>query len=145
VSVLGDALEHSALEGASLIPESHRPASGTKRRVYDANVKRLENMKSRLRGSQASDLETFLDHYRRNQARYQAVADQVHLPPELIAALHWRESTGDFNTYMHQGDPLGRPPRHHPTNIPTFYKWEDSAVHAFGQKKSLRDSLHMDE
>jgi lysozyme family protein len=113
--------------------------------VYDANASRIAKMQKRLRGNQASDLGSFLDHYNRNKDRYLAVANEVGLPPELIAALHWRESTGKFSTYMHQGDPLGRRPRHHPTNIPTFYKWEDSAIHAFGQKALLRDDLRLTE
>jgi lysozyme family protein len=146
VSVLSEALDQNAEEGPSLGPEvNHRPESGQLRSVYDANASRIAKMQKRLRGNQASDLRAFLDHYNRNKARYQAVADAVHLPPELIAALHWRESTGDFGTYMHQGDPLGRRPRHHPTNIPTFYKWEDSAIHAFGHKAWLRDDLRLTE
>ena len=33
----------------------------------------------------------------------------VNVPAPLIAALHMRESSGKFNTYLHQGDPLGKP------------------------------------
>lgn len=29
------------------------------------------------------------------------------VPARPIAALHWRESSGNFNTYLHQGAPLG--------------------------------------
>jgi lysozyme family protein len=145
VSVLSEALGQDPSVAAPLGPESHRPESGIARRVYDANASRIAKMQQRLRGNQASDLGSFLDHYNRNKDRYLAVANEVGLPPELIAALHWRESTGDFSTYMHQGDPLGRPPVNHPTEIPTFYKWEDSAIHAFGQKAWLRDSLHLDK
>lgn len=78
-----------------------------------------------------------------NQARYENVAAQVDLPAELIAALHFRESSGDFNTYLHQGDPLGRPAVNHPSNIPVFHQWEEAAVHALsdGHKAGIQDDL----
>ena len=54
----------------------------------------------------------------KNEARYDSVAQKPTCRPSFIAALHWRESSGDFGTYLHQGDPLGRPPRRWLTNIP---------------------------
>ena len=63
----------------------------------------------------------FQENWEANKARYQAVAAQTDMPAKLIAALHWRESSGNFNTYLHQGDPLGRPAVNHPKNIPIFH------------------------
>ena len=65
------------------------------------------------------------------------------MPAPLIAAIHYRESSSNFNTYLHQGDPLGRPAVHHPANIPIFHRWEDAAVHALESKSWLRDQLGM--
>ncbi len=81
--------------------------------------------------------------WEKNQSRSEAVAAQVDLPAELIAALHFRESSGNFNTYLHQGDPLGKPAVNHPRNIPIFYTWEDAAVHALSDshKAGIQDDL----
>lgn len=88
-------------------------------------------------------LDRLVEIYEANRDRYEAVSEQTNLPPELIAALHFRESSGNFGTYMHQGDPLGRPPRNHPTDIPTFHEWEPSAEHALNDsyKKRIQDDL----
>lgn len=82
-----------------------------------------------------------------HQARYEAVAAQVDLPAELIAALHFRESSGRFDTYLHQGDPLGKPAVNHPSNIPVFHVWEDAAVHALStrHKSGIQDDLDITE
>jgi lysozyme family protein len=66
------------------------------------------------------------------------------VPAALIAALHYRESSSRFDTYLHQGDPLGQPAIHHPSDIPIFYEWEDAAIHALNSKSWLRDELGMD-
>jgi lysozyme family protein len=80
-------------------------------------------------------------NFEQNRARYDAVAQKTNMPAELVAALHWRESSGNFNTYLHQGDPLGKPAVHVPRNIPVFHRWEDSAVHALGQKAGYQQAL----
>lgn len=94
-----------------------------------------------LSRSQQSDVAAFRANYRANEARYRAVAERTNMPPELIAALHWRESSGRFDTYLHQGDPLGRPAVHAPRNIPVFHRWEDAAVHALSLHRSAAREL----
>ncbi|MFO0723680.1 MAG: peptidoglycan-binding protein [Myxococcota bacterium] len=96
-----------------------------------------------LSGPMQRDVQAFEAHYRANQARYQAVADRTNMPPELIAAIHWRESHGNFGTYLHQGDPLGRPAVHQPRNIPVFHRWEDAAVHALSMHRSAARALNL--
>jgi len=86
-----------------------------------------------MTASQKQDLEQFKQHYLENKDRYEAVAKKTGVPAKLIAALHWRESNGNFNTYMHNGDPLGRPT----VNVPrgkNFSDWESSAVDALNEK-----------
>ncbi|MBK9366595.1 MAG: hypothetical protein IPN01_09755 [Deltaproteobacteria bacterium] len=85
----------------------------------------------------------FKKHWEANKARYAAVAAKTGVPANLIAALHWRESSGNFGTYLHQGDPLGKPAVNWPNNIPVFHKWEDAAIHALGMKGKLAKDLGM--
>lgn len=99
----------------------------------------------RLSSTQAQDAAAFRRNFEQNRGRYEAVAQKTDLPAELIAALHWRESGGDFGTYLHQGDPLGRPAVHVPRNIPVFDRWEDSAVHALGQKAGYQQALGLNQ
>jgi len=67
------------------------------------------------------------------------------MPAELIAALHWRESSAHFDTYLHQGDPLGRPAVNIPNDIPVFYEWEEAAIHALTMQyhKSRQEDLEI--
>lgn len=72
-----------------------------------------------------------------NRARYERVAQATWVPWELIGAIHYREADLDFNTYLHQWDPLGKPAVNEPNDIPIFYNWEEAAIHAIKQKWSL--------
>lgn len=45
--------------------------------------------------------------YAKNKEIYQYISDRTGVPPELIAAFHYRESGCDFNTYLHNGQKLG--------------------------------------
>lgn len=58
---------------------------------------------------QKIDLTMFLDQWTapKSRALYNAVAAACNVPAALVAAIHWRESNGDFKTYLEQGDPLG--------------------------------------
>ena len=114
--------------------------------VYDKHLAALKDAELNVSSSSHKwAMDKFKKNWEKNQARYEAVAAQTGIPAELIASIHMRESSCDFNTYLHQGDPLGRPPVHWPTNIPTFTKWEDAAVHALKMKKGIRDDLGMTE
>ncbi|MEY3213184.1 MAG: hypothetical protein RIT28_3665 [Pseudomonadota bacterium] len=89
------------------------------------------------------EMAAFKKHWEANKARYAAVSAKSGVPANLIAALHWRESSGNFGTYLHQGDPLGKPAVNWPNNIPVFHKWEDAAIHALGMKSKLAKDLGM--
>ncbi|MCB9743719.1 MAG: peptidoglycan-binding protein [Alphaproteobacteria bacterium] len=113
--------------------------------VYNKHKQGIADAKLDLSdGSHAWTMNYFKKTWEANKARYEKVAAQVNIPAPLIAALHMREASGKFNTYLHQGDPLGRPAVHHPKNIPIFHVWEDAAVHALNMKGYLRDDLGMD-
>lgn len=87
------------------------------------------NFTENLSNEQKSDLEQFKSVWAKNKSRYQAVAQKTGVPAELIAALHWRESGCNFNTYLHNGDPLGKPTTHVPKGI-MCNTWEESAIDA---------------
>jgi lysozyme family protein len=117
-------------------------------------TKRLEYIQLWLSLSQALD-EPMATHYRSSandfirlvkhegiQGRYESVSRRLLplvCPWELVAVIHWMESTGDFTTHLHNGDPLyqdGRPVA--TVNVPRgrgpFPSWEDSAVDALTMK-----------
>ena len=59
------------------------------------------------------------------------------LPTQLIAAIHYRESSCNFKTYLHNGDPLGKPTTHVPKGK-NFTKFTDAAVDALKEKETYR-------
>lgn len=92
------------------------------------------NFTEKMSARQKSELEQFKANYAKNQSRYQSVAEKTGIPAELVAAIHWRESSGNFNTYMHNGDPLGTPTTHVPAGK-LFYDWESSAIDALKSER----------
>lgn len=60
-----------------------------------------------LTDDQKSDLADFVKCYNGNKDKYESVGKVTDIPSFLVAAIHWRESGGDFTTYLSQGDPLG--------------------------------------
>ncbi len=78
---------------------------------------------------QKAALEKFEENFEKNKDRYEAVAEKTGVPAELVAAIHWRESSGNFDTYLHNGDPLGQPTTHVPAGL-NYSNWEDAACDA---------------
>lgn len=110
----------------------------TCKELYEKHQKTIEGAKNKeLTPAQQADLNKFKANYEANKSRYEAVGNEANMPPELVASLHWRESSGNFGTYLHQGDPLGKPATHVPTDIPVFGKdeWDKAAAHALKMKK----------
>lgn len=91
---------------------------------HAANLKKL-----RVLDEHAPMRAAFVKRARDNWARYEAVAERVNMPPELIAAIHERESGGLFDRYLHNGDKLGSPTVHVPKGK-MFAEWEPAAVDA---------------
>ncbi|MEC8276094.1 MAG: peptidoglycan-binding protein [Myxococcota bacterium] len=112
--------------------------------VFEDHGASQNNLRIQMSHTQMNSVEAFQAHYLRHQQRYEAVSARSQVPAPLIAAIHWRESTGDFGTYLHQGDPLGRPAVNEPRNIPVFYKWEEGAVHALQMKDFIRTNIGID-
>jgi lysozyme family protein len=142
VADLGEVVAAGTSKPVKTAPVSHRPTDDERMQaVYDNAAGRIKDMGWLLRSYHQSDMKAFYANYVKNKARYEAVAAKTGVPAELIAALHWRESTGDFSKYLHQGDPLGKKAVHVPSNIPIFHEWEKAAEHALLMKKSIRDKL----
>lgn len=139
----------SASELASLFaPESER--SGPRRipggivgEAFVDHDRRTRDLG--LTGGMDWSLDFFSQRWEANRERYERVAARTGVPAVLVAALHFRESSMDFGTYLHQGDPLGRPAVNWPNDIPVFSDWEEAAIHALNSKKNIRDDVGMDE
>lgn len=83
------------------------------------------------------ELELILARANQNFHKYTALSEIVPVPPKLLAAIHWRESSFNWTTHLHNGNilarrtvdvPAGRP-LHDPLNGKA-YTWEESAVDA---------------
>lgn len=82
-----------------------------------------------LSSRQQNELELFKKTWTEHESQYREVEAKTGLPAELIAAIHWRESGGNFNTYLHNGDPLGKTTTHVPKGV-YFTDWTAAAVDA---------------
>ena len=117
--------------------------SGALSPVYDSNKVRVQALDYTITPTQQVELERFRTNWLTNKSRYEGVARLTGIPAKLIAAIHYRESGMRWDTYLHQGDPLGKPAVHWPTNIPVFDVWEDAAIHALNTQARNRDALGM--
>lgn len=64
------------------------------------------------------------------KARYLKVTAETGVPWSIIAVIHEREASQNWNTQLGQGDPLGRVSVHVPAGRGPFKTWEDGAVDA---------------
>lgn len=137
----GDAAPGSAPGGDNVdhIPDDPKLAA-----IYLFNRKRAASAQEELSPEQQKDLDQFVKNWDKNKARYEKASAASGIPAKLIASLHWRESTGDFSTYLHQGDPLGKKAVHEPNDIPLFKEWEPAAEHALGLKASVQRAYKID-
>jgi lysozyme family protein len=129
------------------------PVSDTAYQVY-ANYERyagVDKLVTRLSADQQADLAKFLKNWKSdNLARYRAVANAADVPIELVAALHWRESGGDFTCYLQNGDPM-RDAAGNPiptTSVPAgllFTSWITAAINAIGREKTAREMSGIEE
>ena len=75
-------------------------------------IRQIEN--DQLTDEQKRELQEIREAYLRNKDRYERISQESGLiPPEAIAAIHYRENAtdflnGDFKVYLHNGDSLGQ-------------------------------------
>lgn len=89
-----------------------------------------------------AELNAFERIWQSNHQRYENVAQQTNLPEELIAAIHYREGSCNFSTYLHNGEPLGRPTVHVPVGK-MFTDWEEAAYDALNEKDDVQSTLQL--
>lgn len=130
---------------STISPVMQSPGQGTPplrdsylRDLYHRNVRVLPQLQ--FISGMEQELEAFKNVWNNYRQRYEKVADIVYIPAELIAAIHYREGSNNFNTYLHNGDPLGQPTVHVPKGI-FFTVWEDAAVHVIQEKDDVRKDL----
>lgn len=133
-----------SVERAEAPATPQKEPTGTLAEVKARHTERLKGgLALTMDAGLAYEMTNFKEHWTEHKARYEAVAAEAGVPAELIAAIHWRECSGSFNKYLHQGDPLGKAATHVPTNIPIFHDWHEAAVHALtmDDKAAHRDNL----
>ncbi|MDD5331310.1 MAG: hypothetical protein PHE43_00610 [Candidatus Nanoarchaeia archaeon] len=87
--------------------------------------------------------ETSLSTIIQNKKKYQEVAEKTNVPWELIAAIHYRESSLNFNTYLHNGEKLGTVTTKVPKGI-LFNDWVEAATDAIELGKEKASTITTD-
>lgn len=62
--------------------------------------------------------------------RYLSIQKQLGIPWFLVGAIHGLEASFNFNTCLHNGDPLGHITTHVPIGLGPFMTWESAALDA---------------
>src|SRR5208282_4613146 len=65
-----------------------------------------------------------------NKARYLAIEKATGVPWFMVAVLHWREASGNFHTYLGDGEPLTSVTHCVPRGRGPFASWEAGAIDA---------------
>jgi lysozyme family protein len=97
-----------------------------------------------LDSNRLAEIKTVCQKIQLNYAKYKEVELKTGVPWKLIAAIHYRESTLNFATCLHNGDPLPGPTYRVPKNRGPFSSWSESAIDALkydGLHKIKFDSI----
>ncbi|BAZ17193.1 peptidoglycan-binding domain 1 protein [Calothrix sp. NIES-4071] len=86
-----------------------------------------------IKSTKLSQVDTVINRIIDNRARYKKVERVTDVPWFIIAVIHHLEASGNFNTHLHNGNPLSAKtfdaPRNRPLGEPPF-TWEESAQDA---------------
>lgn len=87
-----------------------------------------------IRAVRETAVKSLVNTLLQNKSRYEAVGDQTDVPWYIIAVIHNMESSQNFKTHLHNGDPLTARTVHVPAGRPASgtppFKWEFSAIDA---------------
>lgn len=97
-------------------------------------------LKATINPDKINELKRLKETFQTNRAKYEEVAAATNMPAELICFIHWREASGDFGTYLHNGDPLGKPTENQPKGK-LFHDWKSAAVDALKMHSHLQQKL----
>lgn len=151
---LSDDVKYSALHGwlqqaadGIIEPSSHKSGAINQTlydndNVYKHEADSISQIISLDTTRFSHDISNFKEIYESNEAIYKEIARRTGIPSELIAAIHYRESGCNFSTYLHNGDPLGKPTTHVPEGI-YFDNFVDAAVDALWGKVYLRERYEL--
>lgn len=116
--------------------------------TYSATSKGYENLwrRAKLRASVTASAKNTAEGIISNRERYEAVAKRIGHPElwPLIGALHDRESSGDFDGVLHNGEKIigkGSRTRLVPAGRGPFSTWENSAVDALTMPGKTWDKI----
>ncbi len=82
-----------------------------------------------LTDSMKSEIEKVKQIFEENKDKYEAVEEATGIPAELVAAIHYREGSCNFDTYLHNGEPLGQTTTLVPKDV-YFEDWTEAAIDA---------------
>ncbi|MBO4456638.1 MAG: hypothetical protein J5802_02885 [Butyrivibrio sp.] len=108
--------------------------TSTSKASYIRNAGIINDMETTNNGKFDAELKCVKKIYDENKDIYVAISQKTGVPPELICAIHFRESACDFNTHLHNGQPLGKPTTIVPKSV-CFDNFEDAAVDALMNNK----------
>ena len=84
-------------------------------------------------------VDNHVDKIETNKNKYESVGDPLGVPWFFIGLIHTMESLRNFNTHLHNGDPLTARTTHVPSGRPRLgtppFTWEESAMDALKLKK----------
>ena len=108
-----------------------------------------ERLLANMRNTRLREAEATAHRYRSWLDRYRPVHEATGVPLALIAAFHYRESSGDFRTNLANGDPLTGPTTHVPAGRPPLLEgmtfpvgWGYAAIDALRYDR-LDDTTHL--
>jgi lysozyme family protein/peptidoglycan hydrolase-like protein with peptidoglycan-binding domain len=92
-----------------------------------------------IRPQRSAAVDAIVDRIAEHKARYQAAGKPASVPWYVVAIIHNLESSGNFETHLHNGDPLRartvRVPAGRPASGSPPFTWEASASDALGLQK----------
>lgn len=102
------------------------------------------NFGENLTAQQQGDIEFVKQKFEENKDKYKAVEAATGIPAELVAAIHFREGSCNFDTYLHNGQPLGQTTTIVPKGI-YFDNWTDAAIDAMSKYGGGANSVDKDD
>ena len=92
-----------------------------------------------IRPQRTAAVDAIVDRLRKNKARYEAAGKPAGVPWYVVGIIHNLESSGNFATHLHNGDPLAartvRVPAGRPAKGNPPFTWEESAADALALQK----------